>query len=104
MGGLIEGDNCTEMHLSTERFSLLYKATLSLQKEWFYKKELLHLFVLFSGYYIFETCKSLFFKFVIYRIQAAWRGYVVRCWYKKFREEVPPNDPNLKKKFYQEKV
>ncbi|CAC5406166.1 RING finger protein 32 [Mytilus coruscus] len=38
------------------------------------------------------------------RIQAAWRGYVVRCWYLKFREEVPPNDPNLKKKFYQEKL
>lgn len=33
-------------------------------------------------------------------IQAAWRGYVVRCWYMKLRETVPPTDPKLKKKFY----
>lgn len=33
-------------------------------------------------------------------IQAAWRGYVVRCWYLKLRETVPPTDPKLKKKFY----
>ncbi|GFS14653.1 RING finger protein 32-like [Elysia marginata] len=37
-------------------------------------------------------------------IQANWRGYVVRTWYKKLRETVPPKDPLLKKKFYEEKL
>ncbi|XP_073236816.1 RING finger protein 32-like [Porites lutea] len=37
------------------------------------------------------------------RIQAAWRGYLVRQWYKKLRESVPPNDPKLRKKFYEDK-
>ncbi|CAB4000630.1 RING finger 32 [Paramuricea clavata] len=38
------------------------------------------------------------------RIQAAWRGYVVRSWYLKLRETVPPNDPMLRRKFYEEKL
>ncbi|XP_061165712.1 RING finger protein 32-like [Saccostrea echinata] len=38
------------------------------------------------------------------RIQAAWRGYVVRCWYLKLRESVPPTDPKLRKKFYASKL
>ncbi|KAJ8321667.1 hypothetical protein KUTeg_000138 [Tegillarca granosa] len=33
-----------------------------------------------------------------------WRGYVVRCWYKKLRESVPPKDPKLRQKFYEEKL
>ncbi|KAL8602806.1 hypothetical protein ACOMHN_061040 [Nucella lapillus] len=40
----------------------------------------------------------------IVRIQAAWRGYVVRGWYKKLRQSVPPKDPKLRKKFYTEKL
>lgn len=38
------------------------------------------------------------------RIQAAWRGYVVKNWYKKLRETVPPNDPKLRQKYYEEKL
>ncbi|KAJ8036036.1 RING finger protein 32 [Holothuria leucospilota] len=38
------------------------------------------------------------------RIQAAWRGYVVRSWYKKLRETVPPKEPILRKKYYEEKL
>ncbi|XP_078661910.1 RING finger protein 32-like [Branchiostoma floridae x Branchiostoma belcheri] len=37
------------------------------------------------------------------RIQACWRGYVVRCWYRKLRQTVPPKDPKLRQKFYEEK-
>lgn len=37
------------------------------------------------------------------RIQAAWRGYIVRQWYRKLRQTVPPKDPNLRKKFYEDK-
>lgn len=40
----------------------------------------------------------------MFRIQAAWRGYVVRCWYKNLRKTVPPKDPKLRKKFYADKV
>lgn len=38
------------------------------------------------------------------RIQATWRGYVVWTWYKKLRETRPPNDPTLRKKFFEEKL
>lgn len=38
------------------------------------------------------------------RIQATWRGYIVRQWYQKLRQTVPPKDPLLRKKFYEDKV
>ncbi|XP_071942226.1 RING finger protein 32-like [Antedon mediterranea] len=40
----------------------------------------------------------------VVRIQAHWRGYIVRSWYKNLRKTVPPNDPKLRKKFYEEKL
>lgn len=40
------------------------------------------------------------------RIQAAWRGYIVRQWYKNFRLDMSniPQDTKLRRKFYQEKL
>ncbi|XP_038046163.1 RING finger protein 32-like [Patiria miniata] len=38
------------------------------------------------------------------RIQACWRGYVVYSWYRKLRQTVPPKDPRLRKKFYEERL
>lgn len=40
------------------------------------------------------------------RIQAAWRGYIVRQWYKRFRLDMSniPQDERLRRKFYQEKL
>jgi hypothetical protein len=40
------------------------------------------------------------------RIQAAWRGYIVRQWYKSFRLDMShiPQDTKLRRKFYQEKL
>ncbi|XP_021242491.1 RING finger protein 32 isoform X2 [Numida meleagris] len=38
------------------------------------------------------------------RIQASWRGYVVRKWYKNLRRTVPPKDSKLRKQFFEEKV
>ncbi|CAF3145378.1 unnamed protein product [Rotaria sp. Silwood2] len=40
------------------------------------------------------------------RIQAAWRGYIVRQWYKGFRLDMSniPNDTKLRRKFYQDKL
>ena len=40
------------------------------------------------------------------RIQAAWRGYIVRQWYKRFRLDMShiPQDEKLRRKLYQEKL
>uniref|UniRef100_A0A5F9CHT1 Ring finger protein 32 n=1 Tax=Oryctolagus cuniculus TaxID=9986 RepID=A0A5F9CHT1_RABIT len=37
------------------------------------------------------------------RIQAYWRGYIVRKWYRNLRKTVPPTDAKLRKKFFEEK-
>lgn len=37
------------------------------------------------------------------RIQAFWRGYIVRKWYKNLRKIIPPTDANLRRKFFEEK-
>ena len=39
-----------------------------------------------------------------FRIQAAWRGYLVRKWYKNYRKLTPPKNPLLRKKFFEEKL
>ncbi|XP_077897048.1 RING finger protein 32 isoform X4 [Ictidomys tridecemlineatus] len=38
------------------------------------------------------------------RIQACWRGHVVRKWYRSLRQAVPPTDAKLRKKFFEEKL
>lgn len=55
---------------------------------------------------VFKFLKTRPIVFYIYlsRIQAAWRGYIVRQWYQKLRQTVPPKDPKLRKKFYEDKV
>ncbi|KAJ8419139.1 hypothetical protein AAFF_G00006380 [Aldrovandia affinis] len=37
------------------------------------------------------------------RIQAYWRGYVVRKWYRQIRKTVPPKDKRLRRKFFEKK-
>ncbi|XP_036378790.1 RING finger protein 32 [Megalops cyprinoides] len=37
------------------------------------------------------------------RIQACWRGYVVRKWYRDIRKTVPPKDKHLRRKFFEGK-
>ncbi|GAB1289493.1 RING finger protein 32 [Apodemus speciosus] len=37
------------------------------------------------------------------RIQAYWRGYIVRKWYRDLRKMVPPTDAKLRRKFFEEK-
>lgn len=39
-----------------------------------------------------------------FRIQAYWRGYIVRKWYRNLRKAVPPIDARLRRKFFEEKV
>ncbi|KAG8506112.1 RING finger protein 32, partial [Galemys pyrenaicus] len=38
------------------------------------------------------------------RIQALWRGHVVRKWYRNLRQTVPPTDARLRRKFFEAKV
>ncbi|XP_012918721.2 RING finger protein 32 isoform X4 [Mustela putorius furo] len=38
------------------------------------------------------------------RIQACWRGHVVRKWYQDLKRKVPPTDAKLRRKFFEEKV
>ncbi|XP_005673141.1 RING finger protein 32 isoform X2 [Sus scrofa] len=38
------------------------------------------------------------------RIQASWRGHVVRTWYRDLRRRVPPTDAKLRRKFFEEKA
>ncbi|KAM4874450.1 RING finger protein 32 isoform 2-T2 [Thomomys bottae] len=52
--------------------------------------------VIYDGARLFRTkCAT--------RIQACWRGHVVRKWYRNLRKAVPPKDPRLRKKFLEEK-
>ncbi|XP_026335004.2 RING finger protein 32 isoform X2 [Ursus arctos] len=37
------------------------------------------------------------------RIQACWRGHVVRKWYQDLRRKVPPTDAKMRRKFFEEK-
>uniref|UniRef100_A0A8C6RFU0 Ring finger protein 32 n=1 Tax=Nannospalax galili TaxID=1026970 RepID=A0A8C6RFU0_NANGA len=37
------------------------------------------------------------------RIQACWRGYIVRKWYQNLRKAVPPTNAKLRRKFFEEK-
>ncbi|KAM8979899.1 RING finger protein 32 isoform 1-T2 [Sarcophilus harrisii] len=39
----------------------------------------------------------------VHRIQAYWRGYIVRKWYRKLRQTIPPKDAKLRRKFFEEK-
>ncbi|XP_067855333.1 RING finger protein 32 [Heptranchias perlo] len=38
------------------------------------------------------------------RIQAYWRGYIVRKWYKQLRRSVPPKDRKLRRRFFEDKL
>ncbi|XP_045877201.1 RING finger protein 32 isoform X8 [Meles meles] len=38
------------------------------------------------------------------RIQACWRGHVVRKWYQDLRRKLPPTDAKLRRKFFEEKA
>jgi len=38
------------------------------------------------------------------KLQACWRGYLVHRWYTQYRAANPPNDTNLRRKFYESKL
>ncbi|NXS97877.1 RNF32 protein, partial [Jacana jacana] len=61
------------------------------------RREQYHTRVIHDGARFFKTKCAI-------RIQAAWRGYIVRKWYKNLRRTVPPKDSKLRKQFFEEKV
>ncbi len=44
------------------------------------------------------------FSFSNLRIQAFWRGYLVRKWYSNIKKYVPPKDQQLRRVFFEKKV
>ncbi len=82
-----------------------------------FHRKCLEAFEKFSGRKSCPMCrKDRYHKRVIYdaskhykhacaaKIQAAWRGYLVRKWYKTYRKTVPPNNPKLRKAYFEEKL
>ncbi|NXT53082.1 RNF32 protein, partial [Pluvianellus socialis] len=61
------------------------------------RKEQYHTTVIHDGARLFRMKCAI-------RIQASWRGYIVRKWYKNLRSTVPPNDSKLRKQFFEKKV
>ncbi|XP_072820180.1 RING finger protein 32 isoform X3 [Vicugna pacos] len=52
---------------------------------------------------VIHTGAQLFKAKCAARIQACWRGHVVRKWYQDLRRTVPPKDAKLRRKFFEEK-
>ncbi|KAM6413188.1 RING finger protein 32 [Pluvialis apricaria] len=61
------------------------------------RKEQYHTRVIHDGARLFKIKCAI-------RIQASWRGYIVRKWYKNLRRTVPPKDGKLRKQFFEKKV
>ncbi|NWW48586.1 RNF32 protein, partial [Pedionomus torquatus] len=61
------------------------------------RKEQYHTRVIHDGARLFKIKCAI-------RIQASWRGYIARKWYKNLRRTVPPKDSKLRKQFFEEKV
>lgn len=40
----------------------------------------------------------------MFRIQSVWRGYVVHKWYKQLRKTVPPTNPELRRRYFEDKL
>eukprot|EP00062_Callorhinchus_milii_P022099 gi/632979522/ref/XP_007906517.1/ PREDICTED: RING finger protein 32 isoform X2 [Callorhinchus milii] len=38
------------------------------------------------------------------RIQACWRGYIVRKWYRQLRRSIPPKNKKLRRRFFEDKL
>ena len=38
------------------------------------------------------------------RIQGAWRGHKVRMWYREHRRHVPPRDPSLRRRYFEQRL
>ncbi|XP_055063050.2 RING finger protein 32 [Misgurnus anguillicaudatus] len=109
-----EGDSIQPCVICREEFRLQPQVLLSCSHV--FHKVCLKSFEKFSGRKSCPMCrKEQYETRVIYdgaqlyrekcarRIQALWRGYVARKWYRNIRKQVPPKDPLLRRRFFEKK-
>ncbi|XP_051572982.1 RING finger protein 32 [Myxocyprinus asiaticus] len=109
-----EGDSTLPCVICREEFRLQPQVLLSCSHV--FHKVCLRSFENFSGRKSCPMCrKEQYETRVIYdgarlyrekcaiRIQAFWRGYLVRKWYRNIRKHVPPKDQQLRRRFFEKK-
>uniref|UniRef100_A0A670J875 Ring finger protein 32 n=1 Tax=Podarcis muralis TaxID=64176 RepID=A0A670J875_PODMU len=109
-----QGDSVQPCAICREEFALQPQVLLSCSHV--FHKACLKAFERFAGKKTCPMCRKIQYQTrVIHdgarlfkikcatRIQAFWRGHIVRKWYKKLRKTVPPKDAKLRKKFFEEK-
>nr|XP_014432159.2 RING finger protein 32 isoform X3 [Pelodiscus sinensis] len=110
-----QGDSVQPCAICREEFALQPQVLLSCSHV--FHRECLKAFEKFAGKKTCPLCRKkqyqtrvihdgarLFKIKCITRIQACWRGYIVRKWYKNLRKTVPPQDSKLRKKFFEAKA
>ncbi|XP_066483618.1 RING finger protein 32 [Tiliqua scincoides] len=109
-----QGDSVQPCAICREEFALLPQVLLSCSHV--FHRACLKAFERFAGKKTCPMCRKIQYQTrVIHdgarlfkikcatRIQASWRGYIVRKWFKNLRKTVPPKDPTLRKIFFEEK-
>ncbi|KAL4635289.1 RING finger protein 32 [Arapaima gigas] len=110
-----EGDSVQPCVICREEFHLRPQVLLSCSHV--FHRACLHAFERFSGKKCCPMCRReqyetrvihdgarIYREKCAVRIQACWRGHVVRKWYKQMRERVPPKDKRLRRKFFEDKL
>ncbi|KAG9348037.1 hypothetical protein JZ751_004057 [Albula glossodonta] len=109
-----EGDSSQPCVICREEFRLQPQVLLSCSHV--FHKVCLQAFEKFSGRKSCPMCRKeqyetrvihdgarLYREKCAVRIQAYWRGYVIRKWYTQIKKTVPPKDKQLRRKFYEKK-
>ncbi|XP_030682174.1 RING finger protein 32 isoform X3 [Nomascus leucogenys] len=112
---LLQGDSMQPCPICKEEFELRPQVLLSCSHV--FHKACLQAFEKFTNKKTCPLCRKnqyqtrvihdgarLFRIKCVTRIQAYWRGYIVRKWYRNLRKTVPPTDAKLRKKFFEKKV
>ncbi|XP_032609109.1 RING finger protein 32 isoform X2 [Hylobates moloch] len=111
---LLQGDSMQPCPICKEEFELRPQVLLSCSHV--FHKACLQAFEKFTNKKTCPLCRKnqyetqvihdgarLFRIKCVTRIQAYWRGYIVRKWYRNLRKTVPPTDAKLRKKFFEKK-
>ncbi|KAF6086753.1 ring finger protein 32 [Phyllostomus discolor] len=112
---LSQGDSVQPCPVCKEEFQLRPQVLLSCSHV--FHRACLQAFEKFTGKKTCPLCRKnqyqtrvihdgaqLFRRKCATRIQACWRGHVVRKWYRDLRRTLPPTDARLRRKFFEEKV
>ncbi|KAF6086755.1 ring finger protein 32 [Phyllostomus discolor] len=111
---LSQGDSVQPCPVCKEEFQLRPQVLLSCSHV--FHRACLQAFEKFTGKKTCPLCRKnqyqtrvihdgaqLFRRKCATRIQACWRGHVVRKWYRDLRRTLPPTDARLRRKFFEEK-